>query len=981
MDDLEQAILLASDSPAAAAASPAVRAEALAYCARARDETPPSSLLHLCLYGLTSSPHPHVHFWCLQTIHDALLLRRRLVLPDDLALLRSSLLSLAVSSNAASPPFLRNKLAQLIALLVRLEYPHVYPSYFLDLIPQSSPPQPGPTDMFARVLVSLDDDLLSQDYPRNAEEASDAGRVKDAMRAQCVPQIARHWHEVAVSLRAADPAVAAVALDAARRCISWIDVSLVANDVFVPLLFDIALSPASVAPLAAAAVGCLSAVAAKRMDARAKVALLRSLMAAQKGFGSPDSGLKMAHLVTAYAVEALECYRKLGSSDADGAAALEMLEEVLPAVLAAAESSDDDEVDSGSVLEFLSGYVSTMKAPSEKQLGHLGQILEVVRMQMTYDPVYRGHLDLRDKIGKEEEDLMEEQRKDLVALFRSICRVAPGATQLFIRGLLVTALSSAEVSVEDVEVTLTLFLRLGDAVSEEDIRNGSGLLRELVPMLLSARFSCHTHRLVAWVYLETVNRFIKFVQGNDQYVPHMLTVFLDERGVHHQNALVSCHAGYYLMKAVRLLKAKLVPYLDTILQSLEDALGQFTSTDWANKDIKFSSSEDGSQIFEAVGLLIGIEEVSPDKQVQCLTALLNPLCQQIDSLVMDAKAQGLEEASPRAIGLRQITIALTMLSKGFNERLVMGSRPTLGVMFRKTFDVVFQVLVSFPNVKPLRSKILSFMHRMIEILGISVLPCIAIALRQLLNDNEAKDMVELLYLLNQIMTKFKSSASALLDDVFPAIASQLSVMLAQDVFSNGLASNTEEMRELEELEKTFYQFLLHIATDDLSTVLLTPSCRHYLENIMQLLLITSCNHKEMSHRKTCAQIFVNLIKDWCSSSEAEEKLPGFRVFMIEKFATGCCLHSVLDKSFSFRDGISTAMFGEIVMAQKVMYERFGENFIVNFVAKLREAHCPPDLVEQYYQKLQGNDIKAFRLFYQSLIEKIRQQQNGSLVFR
>lgn len=30
-----------------------------------------------------------------------------------------------------------------------------------------------------------------------------------------------------------------------------------------------------------------------------------------------------------------------------------------------------------------------------------------------------------------------------------------------------------------------------------------------------------------------------------------------------------------------------------------------------------------------MGLLIGIEEVSPDKQVQCLTALLNPLCQQV----------------------------------------------------------------------------------------------------------------------------------------------------------------------------------------------------------------------------------------------------------------------------------------------------------------------------------------------------------------
>ncbi|RCV13949.1 hypothetical protein SETIT_2G387400v2 [Setaria italica] len=977
MDDLEQAILLASDSPAAAAASPSVRAEALAFCARARDESPPSSLLRLCLSGLASSPHAQVHFWCLQSLHDALL-RRRLVLPDDLALLRSSLLSLAVSSHAASPPFLRNKLAQLVALLVRLDYPHVYPSYFLDLLPPA-PPQPGQTDMFARVLISLDDDLLSQDYPRSADEASDAMRVKDSMRAQCVPQIARHWHAAAATLRTADPAAAAVALDAARRCISWIDVGLVANDVFVPLLFDIAMSPGSVAPLAAAAVGCLAAVAAKRMDARAKVGLLRSLLVAQQGLGSPDSGLKMAPLVTTYAVEALECYRKLGPSDADGAAALEMLEGVLPAVFAAAESSDD-EVDSGSVLEFLSGYVSMMKAPSEKQLGHLGRILEVVRVQMSYDPVYRGHLDVLDKIGKEEEDLMAEQRKDLIALFRSICRVAPAAAQLFIRGLLVTALSSAEVSVEDVEVTLTLFYRLGEAVGEEEIRTGAGLLGELVPMLLAARFSCHTHRLVALVYLETVTRYMKFMQEHVQYVPHLLSVFLDNRGIHHQNALVSRRAGYLFMRAVKLLKAKLVPYLDTILQNLQDVLSQFTSMDWANKDVKFPSSEDGSQIFEAVGLLIGIEEVSPEKQAQCLTALLNPLCHQIESLVMDAKVQGLEESSPRAISLQQIIVALNMVSKGFNERLVMANRPAIGVMFKKTLDVVLQVLVSFPNVKPLRSKVISFLHRMIEILGIPVLPYIPIALRQLLLDNEAKDMVEFLVLVNQIICKFKSSASAVLEEVFPTIASHLSVILSQDAFSAGPASNTEEMRELQELQRTLYTFLHAMATHDLSTILLTPSCMQYLDTIMHLLLFTSCKHKDILLRKGCVQIFVNLVKDWCTNSE--DKVTGFREFMIEKFATDCCLYSVLDKSFDLGDANSLVLFGEIAVAQKIMYERFGDVFIQKFIETgLTKVCCPPDLAKQYREKLQGNDIKAFRSFYQSLIEKLRPQGNGSLVFR
>ena len=103
-----------------------------------------------------------------------------------------------------------------------------------------------------------------------------------------------------------------------------------------------------------------------------------------------------------------------------------------------------------------------------------------------------------------------------------------------------------------------------------------------------------------------------------------------------------------------------------------------------------------------------------------------------------------------------------------------------------------------------------------------------------------------------------------------------------------------------------------------------------------------------------------------------------------------------------------------------MYEIFNNDFLVNFVSKgFLAAHCRQDLAEEYCQKLQvhssfielamllrnlcltrsfgsmhwkvpflvynliflGNDMKSLKSFYQSLIEKPRVQQNGSLVFR
>ena len=64
-----------------------------------------------------------------------------------------------------------------------------------------------------------------------------------------------------------------------------------------------------------------------------------------------------------------------------------------------------------------------------------------------------------------------------------------------------------------------------------------------------------------------------------------------------------------------------------------------------------------------------------------------------------------------------------------------------------------------------------------------------------------------------------------------------------------IVSLLQEMRELQELQRTLYTFLHAMATHDLSTILLTPSCVQYLNTIMQLLLFTSCKHKDILLRK------------------------------------------------------------------------------------------------------------------------------------
>uniref|UniRef100_A0A6N2N7V5 Exportin-T n=1 Tax=Salix viminalis TaxID=40686 RepID=A0A6N2N7V5_SALVM len=81
-------------------------------------------------------------------------------------------------------------------------------------------------------------------------------------------------------------------------------------------------------------------------------------------------------------------------------------------------------------------------------------------------------------------------------------------------------------------------------------------------------------------------------------------------------------------------------------------------------------------------------------------------------------------------------MAINALSKGFSERLVTASRPAIGVMFKKTLDVLLQILVVFPKIEPLRNKVTSFIHRMVDTLGASVFPFLPKALGQLLAETK-----------------------------------------------------------------------------------------------------------------------------------------------------------------------------------------------------------------------------------------------------
>jgi exportin-T len=79
----------------------------------------------------------------------------------------------------------------------------------------------------------------------------------------------------------------------------------------------------------------------------------------------------------------------------------------------------------------------------------------------------------------------------------------------------------------------------------------------------------------------------------------------------------------------------------------------------------------------------------------------------------------------------------------------------------------------------------------------------------------------------------------------------------------------EEAREKAELQKLYYSLLHALAHSNLSGVLLRVDPAGVLEPLMGALTRGAATHVDAGMRRTCVQVYMRLIQEWCSSGSAE----------------------------------------------------------------------------------------------------------------
>ena len=147
--------------------------------------------------------------------------------------------------------------------------------------------------------------------------------------------------------------------------------------------------------------------------------------------------------------------------------------------------------------------------------------------------------------------------------------------------------------------------------------------------------------------------------------PSAIAAFLDDRGIGHCAEDVAARACYLFCRLVKSLRSSLRPLAPSILQSLQPHLVRIATRPLMDLPSGASSSasagggggggsaqRDGSggkpanaaivddrlYVFEAVGLLLGQDEIPVEQQAVLLGSLLQPLKEQIEGNLMVAVA-------------------------------------------------------------------------------------------------------------------------------------------------------------------------------------------------------------------------------------------------------------------------------------------------------------------------------------------------------
>eukprot|EP00747_Dinoflagellata_sp_TGD_P031985 gnl/TRDRNA2_/TRDRNA2_135663_c0_seq1.p1 gnl/TRDRNA2_/TRDRNA2_135663_c0~~gnl/TRDRNA2_/TRDRNA2_135663_c0_seq1.p1 ORF type:complete len:1053 (-),score=204.75 gnl/TRDRNA2_/TRDRNA2_135663_c0_seq1:92-3157(-) len=802
MDDFERAVLVVFTQDATI--SPDVRAQATSYCdsIKARPDG-----WHFCWAQFLQKQRLEVRFWCLQAIVALL----GGLAPEARAELRASVLSWLrdVASAKQEDLVVRNKIALVYVGLIRLDYPAGWPSAWTDLIALLER-GPNMVDMFLRVLAVFDQEVVTDEVPRSAEDRQRSQSMKHAMRERDVMHLAECWYMILGTFRQSAPQLVTDCLKAITVYIVWVEIQIIANAKFLEAIGSLI---AEAGPSASEACECLSAVLSKKMPAGKKVQMLQQLQILQLlqqrclHRDSKDLNLleKEAELFNSVAGVALDAYVDLRvqqdqESAAFAQAAWDCVSSLMPSVFWFFSHQEYQVADS--VEPFLTEFFAKVKSfvggtSGEKKGGKdaddmgdnqsqppchtvmldqvrpiLIQTLQLIIQRIAY-PDWFQHGDPRYE-DDEQHIAFLEFRRSLGKIFKRIFLVDEHMGFEFVQASVAQLTQSlSSVRPMEAEAVLFLFKEAGELVKDlAHHLKASGPLAGCFVQLVECQALVHAeHWAVQLALIELYVRYGRIFAIHTELFPRcgqrVLEAFVGRQGVRSADPRVVTRACFMLSRFVKLVKLQVAPVTVQLYEALQDLLvvqyipSTLVPAGQEGKVVVRGALklEDQASLYEALANLIA---AMPAEQMRAaLQLVLKSPAGNLTEIVSGAQSKLASDWLGYAQWAARSIEAIATVSKAFTPQ-----QSATTADWKDVLEVVARVLEKFAGrlkrEAGLWRAVLFLCRRMVEVLTDQFLGPLDTLLPLLYSATDQQDLIELSIFAHHVVCQYQQKSQPLL---------------------------------------------------------------------------------------------------------------------------------------------------------------------------------------------------------------------------
>eukprot|EP00043_Microstomoeca_roanoka_P015243 m.152450 g.152450 ORF g.152450 m.152450 type:complete len:970 (-) comp16211_c0_seq1:417-3326(-) len=941
MDGFVEAVKISCD----AFAHPELRSKALQHIADV--EASPDAWL-MCMEGLTNNYWGTIEaqYYSYKVIEKTVRHRYDALGEEDRETLREFLLSFYRNHELNQPKPIRNKVAQIFALLFLVEYPNAWPTYFQDLILHLS--HHPSADLYLRILAGIDEQVIAKEITRSDEETKASMNLKNAMRDLDLPRIAESWFQLIETYSGAEAEVVAHCLDVMSDFVSWIDVDLIINAKGKEILQQCLCLPA---PIREAACRTIDAIILKGMPAAARLCiidelqlpdLMEQLYATAEGENDVDFMMEIARLTNSCLLTLTGGLSELEESSAEALTSHERILRIVPLAIALFNSEDDGV--SERMTSSINAYIQLLKQKSalsadEKLL--FERLVAVTISKMKFDG--EQEFDNEESLG-----LFHEFRAQLKSVLVNLSHIdlqeLVSITAEHVHTLLTQQedWTQAELGLHVVYVMQEIATALP---YEED-----GALTRWGSMLERASFypvddSCPEPLLLK--YFEVLGRLSKFLVRDVEHLTHALGTFFTSFGMQHPSSALRSRCCYLLCS---LLKDK------DVREAAASIIGQLVEYILPFVHPSGLQEETGRlNLLEAVSWLLAHESITTEAKWQQIEQFVEPLLEVFrETLATEMRGVGSAAEQENRINLMSYIISAVMrLSKGFAK--LDESPEDVGLLncFSRALSTFLQALALPPNTA-LTQAVRMFFHRMIVVLGAGVLQELPTAVQGLLSNPSAKELEEFVPLIIHLIQKFRGDFAPFLEAFFLAFVQTIFRILNENVEENDLDSQQQQR----DLRRAYFTFVGAIVTNGLTDVFITEENRESLQDILTTLVQGASQlGDDPKAIKSCFGTLRELISRWITPEGCS--VPGFEDFA-RTHIVEACFSAMLQPSFNVQDVQYFGALTEIATILLLLAGAYPSEFIEYLRSNILCNLLAPDIAAEFAAHLEQSAMVSVK---------------------